>query len=119
MSKPTKSIYFLNIQNSKYNLGALPNILIGKYIHNISLPNVLEEYMFVLKERTANTIYKLVDECYLNLRNKQLHIATKNANMILEHLNLVENIIPLVEFIYYRAEYFKCIDEIYLHMIIN
>lgn len=39
----TKGIYQLDIQNGKYNLGCVPNIIIGKYIHMINYKSVLDE----------------------------------------------------------------------------
>jgi predicted transcriptional regulator len=39
----TKGIYKLDIQNGKYNLGCIPNIIIDRYIHSIDYQNVMIE----------------------------------------------------------------------------
>lgn len=52
------TMYFLDIKNKKYNMGALPNIIIGKFIHSITLVNVHDELLATL------TLKNQQDKCY-------------------------------------------------------
>jgi hypothetical protein len=105
--------YILDIKNNKYNLGCVPNIIIGYYLHNLNMKELNEDFQYSFKCKILDKIEQIVDICITNVCNNNLYDALKIANIILKYIELLEECAPLVELVYYRNKYYNyCLDMI-------